>query len=162
MESTLKGSHSSRPQLIAKSPTSDKTLITGGSVSRPGVSGRVRWAIGCLGTVQLVSGLAMSVLGVLCSAYGLAMSRLGAGVSGGLVALLAGLVGLTAAFLPTAVYFTLYLALCLVSLLVNTLVLVLTLLAVVRDAQIDVHLLSPDQVSPKNFIFKEKYCVPGK
>ncbi|KAF6200656.1 hypothetical protein GE061_005099 [Apolygus lucorum] len=127
----------SKPPLIAKSPSSEKTLLS----SADGATYRDSNLLLVVSNLQIVSGLLMLVFGVLCAVYDVTMSRLGAGLWGGMVALLAGSLG-TAATLNTCLsrrssnlYLTLYLALCLVSLAVNTLVLVLTLTAIVRDAQ---------------------------
>ena len=131
------------PPLIAKSPSSQRTLVPSSSGgSRP--SHRRLLAVANL---QALTALLMLLFGVLSAVYGLALSRLGAGVSGGLIALLDGLLGAVAALFPSALHFTLYLALSLVSTAVNTLVLVLTLTAVVRDAQVDIEYLSLEDVS---------------
>lgn len=125
-----------KPPLIAKSPSSEKTLLT---TSADG-SFRESNLLLVVSNLQIVSGLLMLIFGVLCAIYDVTMSRLGAGLWGGMVALLAGSLG-TAASLNSCLsrrsshlYLTLYLALCLVSLAVNTLVLLLTLTAIVRDA----------------------------
>ncbi|XP_073974556.1 uncharacterized protein [Rhodnius prolixus] len=132
-----------KPPLIAKSPSSEKTLLS----SADGRRYRDTNLLLLVSNLQVISGLLMLVFGVLCAVYETSMSRLGAGLWGGMVALLAGSLG-TAATLnsclskrSSSLYLTLYLALCLVSLAVNTLVLVLTLTAIVRDSRLDPELL---------------------
>lgn len=118
-----------RPPLIAKSPSSE-----GASSSKRG-----RSLLLAASNLQAVSGLLMLVFGVLCAAYGSSLSRLGGGLWGGLTALGAGAIGTAAALRPRRLHQTLYLALCLVSLAVNTLVLLLTLTATVKDSRFDNH-----------------------
>ncbi|XP_014243921.1 uncharacterized protein LOC106663539 [Cimex lectularius] len=138
MDSTMRSSKGGKPSLIAKSPSSEKTLLS----SADGTYRETNLLL-LISNLQVVSGLLMLVFGVLCAVYDVSMSRLGAGLWGGMVSLLAGSLG-TAATLNTclsrrssSLYLTLYLALCLVSLAVNTLVIVLTLTALVRDARQD-------------------------
>ncbi|CAH1391142.1 unnamed protein product [Nezara viridula] len=114
-----------RPPLIAKSPSSEGTAA----------SKRGRSLLLAASNLQAVSGLLMLVFGVLCAAYGSSLSRLGGGLWGGLTALGAGAIGTAAALRPRRLHQTLYLALCLVSLAVNTLVLLLTLTATVKDSR---------------------------
>lgn len=143
--------------LVAKSPSSERTLLSSRSSK---TSDRETWLVASGGSLQLLTGLLMVVFGALCAAYGVTLSRLGAGLWGGLVSSLAGLLGILAAAqaccsAPTSlVYLTAYLALCLVSLAVNTLVLVLTLTALVRDSNIDPDLLTDRDVSTNNLLLK--------
>ncbi|BET02267.1 unnamed protein product [Nesidiocoris tenuis] len=145
-----------QPQLVAKSPSSEKTLISGSSDRAPAESNLLL----LVSNLQVLSGLLMLVFGVLCAVYDVTLSRLGAGLWGGMVALLAGCLGSAASLGPpclsrrsSALYLTLYLALCLVSLAVNTLVLVLTLTAIVRDARQEFDFA--DDVSSKKSVGNE-------
>ncbi|XP_075231165.1 uncharacterized protein LOC142330038 [Lycorma delicatula] len=130
-----------KQSMVAKSPPSDKGS---GAESKGGNNSEknMTLALTGLGTLQVICGILMIVFGILGLVHGAAMANIGGGLWGGAAAMSCGFVALTAGIKRccyhndrTSLQLTIYLALCLVCLAVDTLALLLTSTGLLRDSQ---------------------------
>ncbi|RZF35961.1 hypothetical protein LSTR_LSTR005374 [Laodelphax striatellus] len=126
--------------MVAKSPPSEEKC-SATHVSNTSGEDTMTLALTGLGTLQCICGLLMGVFGILAIIHGAAMAGVGAGLWAGAAALACGCVALTAGLKRfcyqndrTTLALTIYLALCLVCLAVDTLALLLTSTGLLRDS----------------------------
>lgn len=132
-----------KQNMVAKSPPSDKGSNGGDSKGDTNGSEKsMTLTLTGLGTLQVICGILMIVFGILGLIHSASMANIGGGLWSGAAAMSCGFVALTAGIKRfcyhhdrTSLQLTIYLALCLVCLAVDTLALLLTSTGLLRDSQ---------------------------